>query len=64
MAVRWDREKLAISGHELARQLSAGQPRIEVPAHENGFGINPYMMEPNEEDIVARRVSEILSAVC
>ena len=64
LAVRWDREKLAISGHELARQLSAGQPRIEVPAHESGFGINPYMMEPGEEDIVARRVSEILTAVC
>ena len=64
LAVRWDREKLAISGHELARQLSAGQPRIEIPAHESGFGINPYMMEPGEEDIVARRVSEALAAVC
>lgn len=64
LAVRWDREKLAISGHELARQLSAGQPRIEIAAHESGFGINPYMMEISEEDIVARRVSEVLAAVC
>ena len=63
LAVRWDREKLAISGHELARQLSVGQPRIEIPAHENGFGINPYMMEPGEEDMVARRVREVLAAV-
>ena len=63
LAVSWDREKLAVSGHQLARQLAAGQPRIEVPAHENGFGINPYMMEPGEEDVVARRVSEVLAAV-
>ena len=63
LAVRWDRERLAISGHELARQLSAGQPRIEVPAQESGFGINPYMMEPGEEDIVVQRISEVLAAV-
>ena len=63
LGVRWERERLAISGHELARQLSAGQPRIEIAAHESGFGINPYMMEPGEENIVAQRVSEILAAI-
>ncbi len=63
LAVRWNRAQLALSGHELAHQLSAGKPRIEVPAHENGFGINPYMMEPGEEEVVARRVGVVLSAV-
>ncbi len=63
LAVGWDRDQLAISGHALARKLSAGQPRIEISAHDNGFGINPYMMEPGEEDIVARRVREVLAAV-
>lgn len=62
LAVRWEPDQLGLSGHELARQLAAGAPRIELAAHESGFSINPYMMEPGEEEVVARRVREVLAA--
>jgi L-seryl-tRNA(Ser) seleniumtransferase len=62
LRVTWDAETLGITGLEVKRQLSAGQPRIEVFASSEGFGINPYMMEDGEDAIVARRCAEILGA--
>lgn len=63
LAVRWDQGQLAISGVELARQLAAGEPRIEVFASEDGFSVNAYMMEPGEEEILVGRLGAILAAV-
>ena len=62
LAVNWDRDRWPISGIELADQLAAGEPRIEIFSSENGFSVNPYMMEAGEEEIVARRIGEVLTS--
>ena len=63
LRVHWDQEQLAIEPAEVVRQLDAGEPRIEVGGGAEGFSVMPYMMEDGEEGIVARRLTEILSAV-
>jgi len=60
MSVMWDADVLGISPAQVKRRLSEGDPRIEVSGGEDGISINPYMMEEDEEQIVARRLTEIL----
>lgn len=63
MSIQWDADQLGIAPPEVKRQLSEGDPRIEVSGGEDGLTINPYMMEENEERIVARRLAQILGSV-
>lgn len=63
LVVTWDQQVLPISGLEVQRQLAEGEPRIEVFASREGFSIMPYMMEPGEDEIVAKRLEAIFSAV-
>jgi L-seryl-tRNA(Ser) seleniumtransferase len=62
LVVTWDPHALGITGVELKQQLSAGEPRIELFAREDGFRVMPYMMEEGEDQIVARRCGEIFAA--
>jgi uncharacterized pyridoxal phosphate-dependent enzyme len=62
LVVTWDPEALGVSGMEVKRELAAGEPRIELFATGGGFQITPSMMEEGEDEIVARRCTEILSA--
>ena len=59
LSVEWSVEVLGISGEEVSRQLSQGEPRIEAGGHEKGISIMPYMMEDGEADIVAQRLAQI-----
>ena len=63
LGINWDQSKLVIGGADVAAQLAEGEPRIEVFSSENGFSVNPYMMEVDEEQILADRINEIMSAV-
>jgi len=63
LGITWDQQVLPISGLEVKRQLSEGDPRIEVFASEEGFSVGPYMMEEGDDQAVAKRLQEILSAV-
>jgi L-seryl-tRNA(Ser) seleniumtransferase len=63
LGIHWDPSKLVIGGADVAAQLAEGEPRIEVFSSENGFSVNPYMMEADEEQILADRINEIMSAV-
>ena len=62
LGIHWDPSKLVIGGADVAAQLAEGEPRIEVFSSENGFSVNPYMMEADEEQILADRINEIMSA--
>jgi L-seryl-tRNA(Ser) seleniumtransferase len=62
MSIQWDAGKLGVSPAEARKQLSDGDPRIEISGGEDGLTINPYMMEEGEETIVARRLTEVLAA--
>ena len=62
LQINWDVERVGSSGTEVASQLSAGEPRIELNGNANGISIMPYMMEEGEDEIVAARLSEVLNS--
>ena len=62
LSIQWEAEKVGVSPEEARRQLSAGEPRIEVSGGDDGISINPYMMEDGEDAVVARRLGEVLAA--
>ncbi|MCZ6678814.1 MAG: aminotransferase class V-fold PLP-dependent enzyme [Candidatus Poribacteria bacterium] len=61
LEIRWNVESMGINGTEVGDQLSAGNPRIELPSSPEGVSINPYMMEEGETQIVADRLQAILN---
>ncbi len=61
LEIHWDRASLPIAPAEVQRQLSDGDPRIELFTHEHGVEVMPYMMEPGEDAIVARRLHKMLA---
>ena len=60
LSIFWDEETLKIPPRQAQETLLKGAPRIEVPTIQGGLSIMPYMMEPDEEQIVAQRLKEIL----
>lgn len=63
LSIHWDSQQVKLTGAELKQQLNEGSPRIWVPlAREGGISIQPYMMQPGEAPLVARRLKELLSA--
>lgn len=63
MFVKWDEAALGLTKTECHRQLLEGEPSIEVLCEEypQGLSITPYMLDPSEDLIVARRIKEVLS---
>ncbi|MCC7264887.1 MAG: aminotransferase class V-fold PLP-dependent enzyme [Candidatus Latescibacteria bacterium] len=61
LLLHWDAKALGLTPEEVQKQLSEGEPRIEVFTHHDGVNFNPYMMEPGEEPKVAKRLGEILA---
>ena len=69
LAIRWDANKLGITGSELVERLDKGTPRILVEGGEGRrpdrmesfIAIMPYMMAEGEERIVADTLYEIFS---
>ena len=51
-----------ISREQVAAALKAGEPRIVIAEHfrEDGVVINPHMLQPGQERIVAARCKEVL----
>ncbi len=44
----------------IAEQLRTGEPRIEVSASAEGVTVNPHMLRPGDEKVIAKRLREIL----
>ena len=68
LKVLWDPKRFGFSGETVARELFDGDPRLALfPARgegegsETGVSINPYMLSPGEEKIVADRLYAFLS---
>jgi L-seryl-tRNA(Ser) seleniumtransferase len=66
LAIQWDGERLGISGEEVAERLFGSDPRVALtPGAGDGPGtgltINPYMMAPGEDRVVAEALHAILS---
>ena len=56
-------EGAGITSEELAEALQEGEPRIVVDQHskEGGIIVNPHMLQPGQERIVAERCKEVLT---
>jgi L-seryl-tRNA(Ser) seleniumtransferase len=69
LRVLWDPKRLGIAGDAVVRTLNDGDPRIAIfPARgegdsgQSGVTVNPYMMSPGDEKVIADRLYAILSA--
>jgi L-seryl-tRNA(Ser) seleniumtransferase len=61
LRVIWDYKARSLTPPEAVRQLREGEPSIEVrPGSNEALEIAVWMLEPKEEQIVARRLAEIL----
>jgi L-seryl-tRNA(Ser) seleniumtransferase len=66
LSIRWDPNRLGITGAAVAKHLYDNEPRITTPGGRDRDGqasisITPYMMAAGEEKIVAERIHAILS---
>ena len=72
LSIRWDPNKLGITGDEVAKILFTSEPRIVISpsggrgrnsaaANETGLSVTAYMMSAGEDKIVGDRVREVLS---
>lgn len=62
LMISWDSQALGITPAAAAQALAAGEPRIEMFTHGSGVSVMPYMMEPGDDKVVARRLPEVLAA--
>jgi len=62
VCVSWDEAALGLTRAECATQLEQGEPSIVclVDDERKGVAVTPYMMQPGDELIVARRLRSIL----
>jgi D-glucosaminate-6-phosphate ammonia-lyase len=57
--IRWDFAKLSVK--DAVEKLRSGEPAIEVvPSSREDLVVNPWMLQPGEVDVVARRIREVL----
>ena len=66
LTVRWEAEALGVTSEEVVRRLFGGDPRVALapaPADDGrtGLTVNPYMMSPGDESVVADALHAILS---
>jgi L-seryl-tRNA(Ser) seleniumtransferase len=74
LLIRYDQQRVKIAPKEVAKQLRAGTPSIElnpatgsteasagIPKDANKIVVGVWMLEPGEDVIVARRLREVLS---
>lgn len=62
LEITWDPEAVGIAPGDVERELSAGDPRIELSASAEGVAVASHLMEEGEVEIVARRLAELLGA--
>jgi L-seryl-tRNA(Ser) seleniumtransferase len=74
LLIRYDQQHVKLSPREVAKQLRAGTPSIElnpatgstqasagIPNDPNKIVVGVWMLQPGEEAIVARRLREVLT---
>lgn len=61
LKITWDSAALGVTPDDSVRRLRDGEPRIEVRATlADGLEIGVWMLEPGEDEIVGRRLREVL----
>ena len=60
--IKWDESVVGLDVDRVLKQLSEGEPRIEMLVTDCGLTVSPNNLEPGEEVPIARRLHEILKA--
>jgi L-seryl-tRNA(Ser) seleniumtransferase len=60
MRVSWDQIRIKISPKEVAKALEDGTPSIIAGGGKDALSVGVVLLQPNQVDIVARRIKEIL----
>ncbi len=58
--ITWDQNRIRITPGEMVQALRNGYPSIETSGGRDGLNLNVAMMQPNEAEIVGRRIREEL----
>jgi L-seryl-tRNA(Ser) seleniumtransferase len=62
LRVVWDEAALGMKPAEVSQKMRQGEPSIEVrPGASEALEIGVWMLEPDEDEIVARRLREVLA---
>jgi L-seryl-tRNA(Ser) seleniumtransferase len=62
LRVAWDEKALGLTPSQASQKMREGQPSIEVrPGASDVFEIGVWMLEPGEDEIVGKRLREVLS---
>jgi len=61
LRLSWDQDRIKISPNEVRQKLREGHPSIETVGGGSNVGITTWMMQPEQERIVASRLKEILT---
>jgi L-seryl-tRNA(Ser) seleniumtransferase len=61
MSITWD-SRVSLSPQEVSHRLRSGQPSIVIGGGEGrpGLGMNSFMLQPGEEQIIANQLSKVL----
>lgn len=75
LLITYDQQRVKITGPEVMKQMRAGNPRIELnpstggapasaglPGGPNTIVVGVWMLQPGEENVVGRRLQEVLKA--
>ena len=60
LRLSWDQNKIKTTPDEVRQKLREGHPSIETVGGSDSVGITTWMMQPEQERIVASRLKEIL----
>ena len=60
--IEWDRSLIAKTPEDVDRELEEGDPGVKVGTTSDSITISPHTLRPGDDEIVARRVAEVLSA--
>jgi len=60
LSIQWDQKVIPISPAQLVKELWEGEPRVGVSLRGEGIYIIPYMLEEDEEKLVAQRLRAAL----
>jgi len=60
LRVNWDQQQVKITPKEVATALKEGTPSIVVGGHDEKLLIGVVLLRPDQIDVVAKRVKEVL----
>ena len=58
--VKFDEKVLGLTKEDIARKLYEGEPRIAAVVEKNYLTFNPHMLTEGEEDLIVKRMKEII----